>query len=239
MSFVKAYALDVEGVVFDLDATLVNLGGFVDWRDARRRVVEAYFECGCSESSVRRFGEEGLFNMLNLMWDELCATYPRDRAERIQERAYSAIAVCEAQGISKCRLMPGVIEALEWLTERGIVMGVATSNSAEVAEQILEIHGIRGFFAAVVGRTPKLRMKPHPDQFLACFEMMGVDPSRVVVVGDSVRDVKAAKAAGAYAVAVPAHFTKPEDLEKAGADHIISGLEELPVILSTLRFWAR
>lgn len=235
----RASALDVEGVVFDLDATLVNLGGFVDWREAHRGVVEAYLECGCSRSAVRRCSGKGLFDMLNLMWEELCATRPRGGAERIQEKAYSVLAACEARGISRCHLMPGTLDALKRLREWGVVMGVATSNSQEVAERILETTGIHVFFAAVVGRTMELRMKPHPDQLIACFEMMGVDPHQGVVVGDSVKDVEAAKAAGVYAIAVPAHFTRHGALEEAGADQIIRSLEELPVVLSSLSYQAR
>jgi len=235
----RSTALDVEGVVFDLDATLVNLGGFVDWRKAHSRVVDAYLDCGCSEVTVERCSRKGLFNMLNSMWDEICTTHPRGEAERIQERAYSVLSAFEAQGIHNCHLISGAIEALVWLDENGIPMGVATSNSGEVAEMILEMKGLRGYFAAVVGRTPKLRMKPHPDQLLACFEILGVDPRRGVVVGDSVRDVEAAKAAGAYAVAIPAYFTEPEILERAGADFILDGLEELPVVLSSLQLASR
>jgi phosphoglycolate phosphatase-like HAD superfamily hydrolase len=231
----RSPALDVEGVVFDLDATLVNLGGFVDWREAYRRVVEAYLDCGCSEVTVERCSRKGLFNMLNLMYDEICTTHPRREAERIQEKAYSVLSACEAQGISNCHLIVGTIETLEWINDRGVPMGVATSNSGEVAETILAMKGIRGYFAAVVGRTSKLRMKPYPDQLLACFKILGVDPRRGVVVGDSVRDVEAAKAAGAYMVAIPAHFTEPETLERAGADRVLGGLEELPAVLSALQ----
>ena len=227
--------MDVEGIVFDLDATLVNLGGFVNWREGRKQVVEAYLECGCSEIVVRRCNEKGLFNMLNLMWDELCETHPRGEAERIQGRAYAVLEACESQGIYQCQLMPGCIEVLEWLRARGIKMGVATSNSQKVAEQILELKGLRDFFDVIVGRTPKLQMKPHPDQILACFEMLGIDPSRGIVVGDSVRDVKASKAAGAYVIAVPAYFTRRKRLGDAGADQIIETLGELVSILSNLQ----
>lgn len=226
--------LDFNGVIFDLDATLVNLGGFVDWREARRRVTDAYLEWGCPETIVRRCSGEGLFDMLNMVWEELCATRPRGEAEQIQRAAYTVLSACEAQGVSRCHLMPGCLEALEWLKRRGAKMGVVTSNSQEVAEQVLEVNGVRGFFAAVVGRTPKLRMKPHPDQLFACFEVLGVDPRLGIVVGDSVRDIEAAKAVGAYAVMVPAYFMRREALEKAGADRIIGSLGELPVVLSSL-----
>ncbi|MFQ6053244.1 MAG: HAD family hydrolase [Candidatus Bathyarchaeia archaeon] len=227
--------LEIEAVVFDLDATLVNLGGYVNWREGHSRVVEAYLECGCREDLVTRYGEAGLFDMLNLMWDMLCETRPMEEAARIQGRAFDALSACEALGAPRCHLVPGSAEALEWLKERGVKMGIATSNSQEVAEQILEAKGLGRFFSAVVGRTPGLRMKPHPDQILTCFQMLAVDPRRGVVVGDSVRDVMAARAAGAYSIAVPAYFTGRRALEEAGADRIIGSLWELKGVLSSLR----
>jgi len=226
--------LKLEGVVFDFDATLVNLGGFVNWRDAQRQVVEAYLQCGCSEDLVRQYGEKSLFDMLNLMQEELQATLPRDEVEHVQGRAYAVLDACEAQGVLQCHLMPDCLETLDRLREQDIKMGVATSNSQEVTERILESKGLRDFFIAVVGRSPRLRMKPNPDQILACLKMLGVFPSRAVVVGDSVRDVKAAKAAAVYVVAVPARFTRIEALQEAGADRIIRRLGELPSIISSL-----
>ena len=228
--------LNVEGIVFDLDATLVNLGGFVNWRGAHKQAVQVYLKEGCLESLVSRCSESGLFSMLNLMRDELCAILPQDEAERIQGNVYSVLGTFESHGISQCHIMSGCYETLVWLRENGVKMGVATSNSQSVAEKILEINKLRPFFMAVVGRSPELRMKPHPDQILTCFERIGVDPLRGIVVGDSVRDVGAAKAAGIYSVAVLTHFTKREALEKAGADRIIEGLWELPNILIHIRF---
>jgi phosphoglycolate phosphatase len=228
--------LSVEGIVFDLDATLVNLGGFVNWRGAHMQVVQAYLEEGCLESMVSRCSESGLFSMLNLMRDELCATLPQDEAERIQGRVYGVLEAFESHGASQCHIMSGCYETLVWLKKNGVKMGVATSNSQSVAENILEINKLRPFFIAVVGRSPGLRMKPHPDQILACFERLGVDPRKGAVVGDSVRDVGAAKAAGIHSIAIPTHFTKREALEKAGADQIIEGLWELPNVLTHIRF---
>jgi HAD superfamily hydrolase (TIGR01509 family) len=217
-----------KGIVFDLDATLVNLGGFVKWKDAHRKAVDAYLACGCPEELIGRCIEKGLFNMLNLVRDELTLTVPASEVERIQWTAYEAITSCEVESVNRCHLMPGCLPALEWLRGHGVKMGVATSNSEEVARRILKERGIDGFFDAVIGRRPELRMKPYPDQILKCFEEIGVSPRQGVVVGDSVRDVAAAKSAGIYAIAVPSYFTKREALLKAGADQIIEHLDKLP-----------
>ncbi|UCD43821.1 MAG: HAD family hydrolase [Candidatus Bathyarchaeota archaeon] len=226
--------MKLEGVVFDLDATLVNMGGFVDWKEAHRKAREAYQTTECPKEFVLKCSERGLFNMLNLVRDEVSRTIP-EKVEEIQLKAYDAIESCEVESIEACHLMPGCEDVLDWLEERDIRMGVATSNSQTVAEEILKRKGIDRYFAAVVGRRPELRMKPHPDQILKCFEMMGVDPSGGVVVGDSVRDVAAAKSAEIYVVAVPAYFTRRDSIIEAGADVIIDSLEDLLVVLSMLQ----
>jgi phosphoglycolate phosphatase-like HAD superfamily hydrolase len=199
----------VKGVVFDLDATLINLGGFVDWRKAHTMAQDAYLTNGCPHDMINRLGEKGLFNMLN-------------------------IEVCEWEGTAQCYLLPDCLSTLGWLAERGVRMGVATSNSQDVAEWILESKKIHRFFSSVVGRRLELKMKPNPDQILKCFEEMSVEPSRGVVVGDSVKDIQAAKSAGVAAIAVPSFFTRRQALVAAGADYIIENLGALPKTLSFL-----
>ena len=227
--------MEVEGIVFDLDATLVNLGGFVDWKEASRRVVEVYLTWGCPEEKIHQCSGMGLFNMLNFIRDELSPSLPESELKHLQGKVFEAIESCETEGISHCQLMPGCLPSLEWLLERRIIAGIATSNSQKVAEQILELKGIRHFFTAVVGRRPELRMKPHPDQILKCFEEMRVESSKGVVVGDSVKDVVAAKSANVYSIVVPSFFTKRDALEEAGVDQLINDLGELTRILSVLR----
>jgi phosphoglycolate phosphatase len=225
--------LKIEGVVFDLDATLVDLGGFVNWKEAHKHVIERYNDCGCSEITKTCDGK-GLFDTLNILQDQLCNINSSYDAERVQDSVYAIIEKYESEGVNQCVLLPGCREALDWLRAEGIKIGLATSNSQHVAEDVLELNGIRTYFTAVVGRSSKLRMKPHPDQIISCFNKLGVDPKKGLVVGDSVRDVEAAKAAGAYAIAIPARFTNMKALEESGPNKIIKSLKELPNVISSL-----
>ena len=227
-------SMKVEGVVFDLDATLINLGGFVDWRKALIMTKEAYLACGCPEEMINRLGEKGLFNMLNIVREENALIMDASEVERIQKKAYETIESCEWEGTSNCHLLPGCSSTLNWLKDQRIRMGVATSNSQDVAEWILESKNIRDYFSSVVGRRPELRMKPYPDQILKCLEEMTVEPNRSVVVGDSVKDVLAAKSANIIAIAIPSYFTRRQALEDAGADYMIENLKDLPKILLSL-----
>jgi HAD superfamily hydrolase (TIGR01509 family) len=131
--------------------------------------------------------------------------------------------------------MSGTVEALDWLKERGVRMGVCTSNSEEVARMVLDKLEVASYFDSVVGRTKGLLMKPHPDQVLKCFREMCVEPSAGVMIGDSHNDVLAGKAAGAKAIGIPVYFTRMDAMNAAKPDALIKSMSELPETLLALR----
>lgn len=224
----------IEAVVFDLDATLINLGEYVNWRAAQKHVSEEYLRHGCSEEIVQLYGSHGLFNLLNAMHDSIVLSKGLAEACTIQENVFSIIDRYEVDGI-KCGLMPGTFDALEWLDSQGVIMGVCTSNSTNIAVRILDNLKLKGFFRSIIGRTIGLRLKPSPDQVLACFNMLGIIPGRGVMVGDSHNDVLAGKAAGARTIAVPVYFTRISDMNAAKPDLIIKNLSELPLSIMKLQ----
>ena len=116
------------------------------------------------------------------MWDQLCKARSPDEAIKIQDSVFSILEGYESEGVDQCVLLPGCREVLDWLQSMIIKIGLATSNSQTVAERVLELNGIRHYFNAIVGRSPRLRMKPHPDQIIHCFIKMKIDPSKGLVV---------------------------------------------------------
>jgi phosphoglycolate phosphatase len=227
--------LSIRGVVFDLDATLVNLGEHVRWREAQSQIIEAYKECGCSDSDLVQCSSKGLFNLMHEMDTRLSASRPPVEMAVIRESIWTILDKYEREGVERCGFMPGTYESLIWLRENGVKMGVCTSNSGNVAEKVLDKLGVSNYFDSVIGRTIGLRMKPHPDQVLACFEGIGVSPRDGVVVGDNHNDVLAAKAAGARAIAIPVYFTRKEAMEAAKPDAMVKSMMELPTLLLTFK----
>ena len=224
-------SLSVEGVVFDLDATLIDLGGHVDWRKAQSEIIEYYHSSGCSEQ-VENCEQRGLFGLLDHMWIEL----DHEEGRKIQNEVYDMLSNFELEGTKSCTLMPSCIGTLDWIQERGIPLGICTSNSGESAKQALERQGLTDYFKAVIGRTSDFRMKPYPDQLIECLRLMDVEPSKAVMIGDSHKDILAGKAAGCYTVAIPIYFTRMEQLKEAQPDQIIESLDEIPEILENIRF---
>ena len=223
--------LNFDAVVFDLDGTLINLGGFVDWERAQEDVLKTYIEHGCDEEKVTACGAKGLWSMLEEMYDLNASDHGGRKATDIQEAVYRTLSRYEEDGVQICAKMPGCSEALEWLRDRGIPMGICTRNSQITAEKALREKGIARYFEAVVGCTTKHRTKPHPDQLLECYKVLEVEPSRGVIVGDSHHDVIMGKTVGSYTIAVPMYFSNLEKMKEAGVDRIIGSLAELPQAL--------
>jgi HAD superfamily hydrolase (TIGR01509 family) len=222
---------DVDAVVFDLDGTLINLGGFVDWESAQEDILKKYIEHGCDKEMVDACRAKGLWSMLEEMYNLNAGEHGKRKATDIQEAVYRTLSGYEAEGIQWCAKMPGCSEALEWLRDRGITMGVCTRNSQTTAEKALRKKGIAHYFEVVVGCTTSHKTKPHPDQLLECYRVLEVEPRRGVIVGDSHQDVIMGKKAGSYTIAVPMYFSNVDKIKEAGVDRIIDSLAELPQAL--------
>lgn len=124
--------------------------------------------------------------------------------------------------------LPGVREGLAGLSSRyGVPMAVATTKPSDRARVQVEAAGLLPRFAHVQGTDPGMRPKPAPDVIHHACQTLEVSPSHVVMVGDTLRDIHAAKAAGARAVAVAYGDEQHARAVTFGADLVVRSLEEL------------
>jgi HAD superfamily hydrolase (TIGR01509 family) len=157
--------------------------------------------------------------------DELGRPVDRDTLVAQREKARMAALVT----LPPCA---GVEDLLAAAADAGVPCAVASSSSAEWVVPHLERLGLRDRFAAVVtsddvGGDPR-RTKPAPDLFLAAAAAVGQPPARCVVLEDSPNGVRAGKAAGMVAVAVPGPMTA--GLDFAGADLVVPSLLGLDLV---------
>lgn len=124
--------------------------------------------------------------------------------------------------------LPGVVDLVQRVHERGLPMAVATSSEGRKLEANLAVIGLdHAWFDALVCAADVKRKKPAPDLFLVAAERLGIDPAHGVVVEDSISGVQAAKAAGCMCVAVRTNYGEAE-LREAGADVVIADLVQWP-----------
>jgi len=131
-------------------------------------------------------------------------------------------------------LFPHVKEVLEELRQMKLHLAVATSSVSASARPFLDRHQLTGFFEIIVTGEEVERGKPAPDIYLCAAQKLGIPADKCLVVEDALSGVAAAKAAKMRVAAIPDHrFVDPHEYEKR-ADYVLSGLSELPGLVSQL-----
>ena len=125
-----------------------------------------------------------------------------------------------------------LVRLLERLKQGGFVMGIVTFVRRTRLRRRLRTWKLEDYFRSAItpGQVPEF--KPSPQPYLKAFEDFSLAPTDCLVVGDEPVDMLGGKRAGARAVGLPQGFYSREELEKAGADSIITSLNALPSILS-------
>jgi len=132
------------------------------------------------------------------------------------------------------QLLPGVVELADEARRSGLLLGVASSSTAEWVKGHLDRLGILDRFDCVRCRDDVANAKPAPDLYLAVLDCLGVDPAHAVAIEDSPNGITAARRAGMRCVAIPNSITAKLDL--SGADFVLGSLADMapPALLARL-----
>jgi HAD superfamily hydrolase (TIGR01509 family) len=124
------------------------------------------------------------------------------------------------------RIIEGVKAMLEDLHSRAVLCVVSTRTQDD-AMAFLEQHGLEDLFTLVVSQETTKRLKPHPDPVLFAAKNLNLSPFDCVMVGDTTVDVRSARRAGAWAVAVLCGFGEQAELHRAGAHLVLPSTADL------------
>ncbi|MBB4696023.1 HAD family hydrolase [Paractinoplanes abujensis] len=142
-----------------------------------------------------------------------------------------ALIAAELVAAGRARPTPYAREVLAAARAKGVPVAVVSNNSAAAIELYLARQGLTGYVDAVVGRprADPRRMKPDPGPVLDAIEAVGSTPSRCTLIGDSLTDIEAARAAG---VAVIGYANKPWKIGAfTHADAVITSMSEVVAAL--------
>jgi phosphoglycolate phosphatase len=127
-------------------------------------------------------------------------------------------------------VFPQVEEALALLDDAGLALACVTNKPREFTVPLLERVGLAAHFAVVVAGDDVREKKPHPALLLAACERLGVAPRASLMIGDSVNDALAARAAGMPVVLVETGYNEGEPVAalagESGVDAIVPSFIE-------------
>ncbi|MEO0691322.1 MAG: HAD family hydrolase [Pseudomonadota bacterium] len=117
----------------------------------------------------------------------------------------------EAGAAPQAEAVP-LVPFLSGLRARGLTLGVATNDAEAPARSHLDAAGVTALFDFVAGFDSGHGGKPAPGQLLAFCAATGLSPASVLMVGDSLHDLHAGRAAGMRCVAVLTGMATADDL---------------------------
>jgi HAD superfamily hydrolase (TIGR01509 family) len=216
----------VHALIFDLDGTLVDTvyAHVFAWQRAlteRGMSVEGW-------KIHRRVGMSGgLFT--RALARELGRALTDEETDAIQNRHGELFR----ELLPERRPLPGAVDLLDELRERGITHGIATSGRRPEIDKSLAALGVPDDMV-VVERGQVRRAKPEPDLFEECARRLDVHPEDCYVVGDAVWDLLAARRAHMLSVGLLTGGYGSDELERAGAFRVYRDAAELRVSLDEL-----
>jgi phosphoglycolate phosphatase len=124
-------------------------------------------------------------------------------------------------------------DVLASLRARGLRLGLATNDSEASARRQVAALGLADHLDFIAGYDSGHGGKPAPGMALAFARQIGVAPAEIAMVGDTLHDLRAARAAGALAVAVLTGPATIEDLVNE-ADHVLDDIGGLVALVDRL-----
>ena len=213
-------------IVFDLDGTLIN--SLEDLADSANHVLIQHGFPTHPVDAYRYFVGDGMRKLIERILP------PEERNDMQIERCKAEfLAYYTIHMEDKTVAYPGMIELLKELKDRGLKIAVAT-NKVHVAVEPLMAKYFPGIhFDSLIGQREGVPVKPAPQIMYDILKETGCQPSEALHVGDTATDMQLAHNAGVESVGVLWGYRPLEELQEAGADHIIRVPEELLGLLKS------
>lgn len=227
----KYFPLQVSAVAFDLDGTLVDT--LPDLLEAANRMLADLGRPAVSESAVRTYVGDGVDRLVK----RLLSGDPEGESDPVLfDRAGNAFRSHYAGVLSHAsRPFPGVVEGLREMRRQGLRLACITNKPAVFTEPLLRDVGLALYLDLVLSGDSLSRKKPDPLPLLHCAQVFGVPVSRLLMIGDSPNDTRAARTAGCPVFCVPYGYRGTLGVHELDCDAIVPALIDAMKLIEILR----
>jgi phosphoglycolate phosphatase len=219
----------LRAVLWDLDGTLIDTAG--DIATALNRAFADVGYAAVAEQAVRTMIGRGAPMLISRALALQGLAVHEATRDTIFERFLVQYEALQEEGGSTAVAYPGALEALSRLRQAGVHLACVTNKHSSLAISSLEHAGLLAEFELVVGGDTCARRKPAPDPLQHACRVLGVPVGEALMVGDSLNDVLAARAAPMPVVCVPYGYNEGRDPRGLDCDARVETLAELPALL--------
>jgi phosphoglycolate phosphatase len=214
---------DVSAIALDLDGTLLDT--IHDLAAAVNALLGEQGLAPLPKDEIRAMVGKGMANLVGRALARATGVSPAAIDDAELADALARYQAHYAAQLGRGTLaFPGMHEGLARLSAMGIPLAVITNKSTRFVRPHLAQAGIEHYFRVVIGGDDLPTRKPDPGPLLHAAALLGVPPQRMLMIGDSVNDVLAARAAGSPVLVVPYGYNEGEPVQDLDADGIVDSL---------------
>jgi len=216
------FPIPVQAVMIDLDGTLLDT--IPDLAAATNQMLEALGRETLPLDTVRNFVGKGIPRLVERAllreMDGHADAALLAQALPVFERFYAAV------NGRHTTIYPGVREGLEQFRAAGFPLVCVTNKAGAFTGPLLERMDLASYFQQTIAGDTLARKKPDPLQLLHACAQLGVAPAQMLMIGDSVNDVQAARAAGCPVFCVTYGYNEGQAVQSLEVDAIVAALTE-------------
>jgi phosphoglycolate phosphatase len=217
-------------VLFDLDGTLLDT--VADIALALNRSLLEFGWKTMAEHEVRNMIGRGSPILIERAAAAQGRTLDAAAQAAMVERFFHHFGELEELNEDSARPFAHAADLLQALHEAGLRTAVVTNKQHRFASALLKRLGLARWIDAVIGGDTCPRRKPDPQPLLFACESLRAPPSVALMVGDSVNDVQAARAAGIPVVCVSYGYNEGRDPRTLDCDALVDSLAEIPGLIA-------
>lgn len=217
--------MNFQGVIFDLDGTLVN--SLEDLADSMNTVLQSNKMPVHELQTYKQFVGKGIRSLLQEALPADC------KDEVLINRCYDMmIEVYSEKCINKTKPYDGICRLLDNLVSRHIELAVFSNKADALTKKIVHALLPDWNFGAIAGLRQESHKKPNPLIALQISEILKIPPENFIYVGDSGIDMQTANNAGMYAVGALWGFRTGEELKSNGAKYLLKNPLDLIILMN-------
>ena len=220
-----------ELVLFDLDGTLIDSSP--DLAFSVDSMLERLGLPRRGEARIRNWIGSGIERLVKRALTGDMHAEPGPELFRQAMTVFHEIYEQNVCVLSRC--YDGVRDSMDYLRENNYRTGCVTNKAERFTNILLQAHGIYDDFDIIIAGDTLTKKKPDPLQLLHAAEHFNISPERSLMVGDSVNDVEAARAAGFQILCVTYGYILGRDIRESRPDAVLDTLCDLPRLLAGTR----
>ena len=214
------FPISIKAVVIDLDGTLLDTAPDLA-RAAELMMTELGRPCP-SLATIQSYIGNGVSRLVKRVLTSDMDAEPEpalfERALAIYHRHYGAHVA------DRSRPFPGVVEGLKAFKARGLHIACITNKAAQFTHPLLQAAGLIDYFELILSGDSLPRRKPDPLPLRHACEVFKVKPGELLLIGDSLNDTQAARAAGCPVFCVPYGYNRGRPVVELDLDAVVQSL---------------